>query len=152
MREFWTSAELNTHRQQGCEGPIKIVSIASDCKPTAVDFANEFHCDDNESIGNYFTDLDEQSECSMNANKNNAKNAGKSLEPTDSLPEQPQHECGVCGKMYAIKNSLVYHLRRKHNRNSKQCLMTNDHEKDYSVQIDGKRRFKCPLCDSTYVK
>lgn len=34
---FTTVAELNAHRQQGCEGLIDMDSIAMDCKPTAVD-------------------------------------------------------------------------------------------------------------------
>lgn len=132
--EFGSSAELNAHQQHGCEPLIEIDHIAMDCKPTVVVFANEFHGDDSKSIGNDLMNVDdEQPANAMNRKKNDTKGAAKR--------SNPQLECPECGKKYASKTSLNNHRHIMH--------LTENTKKDYSVEIDGKRRFKCPLCDMT---
>lgn len=141
--KFQTSDELNAHRQQGCVRLIDIGSIAVDCKPTAMDFAEDSHWDGNESIDN--DDLEQQPENSMDANEKGAKRGDKRLKPTNLQPKEVLHECPECGKKYEIKGKLEVHQRQKHGQKA------IDEEKDYSVEVDGKRRFKCPLCDTMYV-
>lgn len=140
---FRTSAELNAHQQQGCEGLMEIDSIAMDCKPTAVDFTNESHTDANDLIGIDHIDLDEQSEYAKSVNKNDVKSSSKHTKSTESpSTDKLQYKCTECGKKYASKKTLSNHRYKVHKGNYVGL-------KYDAVQIDGKMRFQCPLCDHT---
>lgn len=136
-RKFRTSAELDAHRQQGCVRLIDIGSIAVNCKPTAVDAADELHCDDNEPIGNDLIDMEQQSE-SMNANNKDEKSP-------DLMPKEPQHQGHVSGKKCTTKYKLEVHQRNQH----RVYTVEKNVSKDGIVLIDGEWNFKCPLCDIT---
>lgn len=141
---FRTVADLDAHRQQGCEGIIDIDSIAMDCQPTAVDFNTEFHSNDTDAIGNDFS-VDKQLKLAKSATKNGAKRtkamkkASKStkLSPKESQlqhQQQQQPKCIECGETFSTKSNLARHHRRKH--------MANEQEDNRNTKL----ACSCEIC------
>lgn len=139
--KFPTVANLNAHRQQGCEALIEISSVAMDCKPTAVDFMNS-QCDI-ETAENQAKDIerviDMQSTSSkyvINPKQKKPGDGHKLLQygmetgevvQSDQETSRTRYPCELCDKVYTTIVRLTKH-RHTH--------------------MD-ERPFKCKLCDKS---
>lgn len=102
-----------------------------DCKPTAVDISESES--DLKAV-----DLDEQYEYFNGTNKNNMESMTEFTSTVDSSQQELE-----CKKEYPLIFSLKSYHKKYGTTKKKRDQM------NATVQIDGKRRFKCPLCDKT---
>lgn len=147
-QEFFTITELNTHRQQDCNGSNEIDSIFVDCKPTTASDFNESESDMDtgaNQVDDYDDDsnvIDEQPTISKRSTTQrkekkpvikskltqNEKKGKKLKKQSNGQREtKKQFACDKCDRVYRDRSGLSHH-RHVHT---------------------GERPHKCSLCDSS---
>lgn len=123
--EFCTVAELNAHRQQGCEKLNEIDSIFVDC----VDDDSKINVKQSTKSKRNANQQNNEQKKSVNKRKisENKKNS-KRLKPANKQRvTKKQYACDKCDRVYSDRSGLSHH-RHMHT---------------------GERPVKCPLCDSS---
>lgn len=114
--KFCTVAELNDHRQLGCEGLIEIKSNAEECKLSAENWNLKYYSDDNNDgdavVEN--DDFDDKKPIkyfkSVSAARKALQKKRSRVKVTRLLGDSRwQHKCDACGLSFSKQTNLSRH-------------------------------------------